>query len=109
VRLDPAGTVDPAAGAALTAALADAVMPLVTAEGDPALVLTGGETARAVLDRLGVTRLRPVGHDRGAVTALTDGGRTVVTRPGSFGTGVTLAELVTSLLTERTTTTKEPA
>ena len=62
-----------------------------------ALVLTGGETARAVLDRLGVRSLRPVRADAGAVTALADDGRTVVTRPGSFGHGAALADIVTTL------------
>jgi D-threonate/D-erythronate kinase len=105
VRVDPGAPVDHAAGPTLARALADAVVPLTP--GRP-LVLTGGETARAVLDRLGVRSLRPVHHDRGAVTARTDDGRTVVTRPGSFGTGASLAELVSHLLTDRATT-KESA
>ncbi|MEV8390940.1 MULTISPECIES: four-carbon acid sugar kinase family protein [unclassified Streptomyces] len=50
------------------------------------LVLTGGETARRVLDALGVTRLHPVGQiHHGAVHCRTDDGRSVVTRPGSYG------------------------
>ena len=50
------------------------------------LVLTGGETARRVLDALDVHRLSPRGSvHHGAVVSTTDDGRTVVTRPGSFG------------------------
>ncbi|MGD6755981.1 four-carbon acid sugar kinase family protein [Streptomyces sp. BH105] len=54
--------------------------------GRPDLVLTGGETARRVLDALGVTELRPAGEiHHGAVKSRTTDGRTVVTRPGSYG------------------------
>ncbi|MFE1840452.1 nucleotide-binding domain containing protein [Streptomyces sviceus] len=48
--------------------------------------MTGGETARRVLDALGVAYLAPLGQiHHGAVHALTADGRHVVTRPGSFG------------------------
>jgi 4-hydroxythreonine-4-phosphate dehydrogenase len=52
----------------------------------PDLVLTGGETARAVVDAIGLTSLRPI-HvvHHGAVVCVAEGGRRVVTRPGSFG------------------------
>ncbi|GAB3760638.1 four-carbon acid sugar kinase family protein [Microlunatus parietis] len=50
------------------------------------LVLTGGHTARAVLDRLGVDTLRLCAEiHHGAVALGAAGDRTVVTRPGSFG------------------------
>jgi 4-hydroxythreonine-4-phosphate dehydrogenase len=98
-RLDPAAPVEPARGPALARAVAEAVAPLAPGRS---LVLTGGETARAVLERVGVRSLRPLRQDRGAVTSTTDDGRAVVTRPGSFGTGASLAELVTTL-TDRTT------
>ncbi|WP_165974700.1 four-carbon acid sugar kinase family protein [Nonomuraea deserti] len=50
------------------------------------LVLTGGETARRVLDALDVRELIPVGQvHHGAVHSRTPDGRSVVTRPGSFG------------------------
>ncbi|MEV5889156.1 four-carbon acid sugar kinase family protein [Nonomuraea fuscirosea] len=50
------------------------------------LVLTGGETARRVLDALGVTELTPLGQiHHGAVLSRTPQGHHVVTRPGSFG------------------------
>lgn len=67
----------------LTAALALFIAPV--AQGIP-LVLTGGDTARAVLDRLGVRWIEPlVEIEHGAVLSRTDGGGLVVTRPGSFG------------------------
>ncbi|MFD4946059.1 four-carbon acid sugar kinase family protein [Streptomyces sp. NPDC058409] len=50
------------------------------------LVLTGGETARNVLDAVGVAELTPVGQvHHGAVRLRTPDGRSVVTRPGSYG------------------------
>lgn len=94
VRPGPA-VVDPASSAALVHALADAVADAAGAAG--ALVLTGGETARAVLDRLGTGHLSPVAATGGAVTARADDGRVVVTRPGSFGGTHSLAAIVSSL------------
>lgn len=81
-------TIGPAAPARgtprdLTSALALFIAPV--AQGIP-LVLTGGDTARAVLDRLGVQWIEPlVEIEHGAVLSRTDGGALVVTRPGSFG------------------------
>jgi uncharacterized protein YgbK (DUF1537 family) len=67
----------------LTSALALFIAPV--ARGLP-LVLTGGDTARAVLDRLGIRFIEPlVEIEHGAVLSRTDGGGLVVTRPGSFG------------------------
>ncbi|MBJ8341340.1 4-hydroxythreonine-4-phosphate dehydrogenase PdxA [Antrihabitans sp. YC3-6] len=79
-----AGTVDPENSHRLVCALADVAARLI--DDSTNLVLTGGETARTVLDRLGVARLEPV-HEiaPGAIVSVTPGGRTVVTRPGSFG------------------------
>ncbi|MHA3024660.1 four-carbon acid sugar kinase family protein [Mycobacterium sp. BMJ-28] len=60
----------------------------------PDLILTGGETARAVIDALGLTDLRPV-HEvhHGAVVSVASDGRSVATRPGSFGDGNSLAAI----------------
>ncbi|NIZ90554.1 nucleotide-binding domain containing protein, partial [Kineococcus rubinsiae] len=59
------------------------------------LVLTGGETARAVLTRLGVTALRPVAQlSHGAVVSVAEDGRLVATKPGSFGGPAELHDLV---------------
>lgn len=50
------------------------------------LTLTGGETARAVLDALRVRRITVRGTiNGGAALGTTDAGTTIVTRPGSFG------------------------
>ena len=66
--------------------------------GDADLVLTGGETARRVLDALGVPHLAPLGQiHHGAVHALTPDGRHVVTRPGSFGDADSLLRIATAL------------
>ncbi|MFD3620595.1 4-hydroxythreonine-4-phosphate dehydrogenase PdxA [Streptomyces sp. NPDC058676] len=66
--------------------------------GDADLVLTGGETARRVLDALGVPHLAPLGQiHHGAVHALTPDGRHVVTRPGSFGDTDSLLRIATAL------------
>lgn len=51
-----------------------------------ALVLTGGHTARTVLEALGIDHLTVVDEiHHGAVLSHTRDGRPVVTRPGSFG------------------------
>ncbi|MER6142297.1 four-carbon acid sugar kinase family protein [Streptomyces sparsogenes] len=67
-------------------------------DGAVDLVLTGGETARRVLDALGVTELHPVGQvHHGAVHLRTPDGRSVVTRPGSFGDADSLRLIVQAL------------
>ncbi|MGO4753383.1 nucleotide-binding domain containing protein, partial [Streptomyces sp. 2MCAF27] len=67
-------------------------------EGPVDLVLTGGETARRVLDALGVSELHPVGQvHHGAVHLRAPDGRSVVTRPGSFGDADSLRQIVHAL------------
>ncbi|MEU3729286.1 four-carbon acid sugar kinase family protein [Streptomyces sp. NPDC033538] len=83
VSVDGSGGVRSGAARSIVAGLARAVAALPTR---PDLVLTGGETARRVLDSMGVTTLWPVGEiHHGAVHCRTADGRSVVTRPGSFG------------------------
>ncbi|MCV7228922.1 4-hydroxythreonine-4-phosphate dehydrogenase PdxA [Mycolicibacterium komossense] len=84
IALAITGPVRPADAHRLVAALADTAVGLVDDATD--LVLTGGETARAVLDRLGVHALEPI-HEihTGAIMSVTPAGSRVVTRPGSFG------------------------
>ncbi|MEU2209357.1 four-carbon acid sugar kinase family protein [Streptomyces hygroscopicus] len=79
--------------------LARAVRDAVAAHpGALDLVLTGGETARRVLDALAVTELDPVGQvHHGAVHLSTPDGRSVVTRPGSFGDPDSLRHIVQAL------------
>jgi len=97
VSLDGAAGVRPELAPQLAASLAQAVEP--AAADDRALVLTGGETARGVLDLLGCDRLTPVAERCGAVLSRA-GDRLVATRPGSFGSPTSLADLVASLFTE---------
>ena len=76
-------TIDPAVSGRLAEALAEFVAPVTTGRH---LVLTGGATARAVLDSMGVRWMDPVHEiEHGAVLSRTDQGTLVVTRPGSFG------------------------
>ncbi|MEV1177987.1 nucleotide-binding domain containing protein [Nonomuraea sp. NPDC049784] len=72
-------------GAALTRHLGEVVREAL-GEGPADLILTGGETARRVLDALGVRELIPLDQvHHGAVHSRTPEGHSVVTRPGSFG------------------------
>ncbi|MEU1180130.1 four-carbon acid sugar kinase family protein [Streptomyces sp. NPDC005820] len=89
------GLPSPAQARRLAAALAETV---TEAAHDSDLVLTGGETARRVLDALRVTRLRPVGQiHHGAVLSHAPDGRTVVTRPGSYGESDSLLRIARAL------------
>ncbi|MFF5982216.1 four-carbon acid sugar kinase family protein [Streptomyces olindensis] len=89
------GAAGPALARRLVAALADTV---ADAARDCDLVLTGGETARRVLDAVRVTDLRPVGQiHHGAVLSRTPDGRWVVTRPGSYGEADSLRRIVRAL------------
>ena len=85
---------EPAEAHAVSAALGQFIAA-AEREHRPDLVLTGGETARAVVDAMGITTLRPV-HEihHGAVESVTTDGRRVVTRPGSFGTADSLVAIV---------------
>jgi 4-phospho-D-threonate 3-dehydrogenase / 4-phospho-D-erythronate 3-dehydrogenase len=83
---------------AVVAALARAVAELDPGPDGADLVLTGGETARRVLDELGIDELEPlaqIGH--GAVRSRTADGRHVVTRSGSFGGVGSLRDIVAEL------------
>jgi 4-hydroxythreonine-4-phosphate dehydrogenase len=75
--------VDPAISTILAAALAEFVSPFAS---QAPMVLTGGETARAVLNSLNIRWLEPLAEiEHGAVLSRTDRNTLVVTRPGSFG------------------------
>lgn len=83
--LTVAGPVDPARSSEISAALADLVARAIR-DRTVGLVLTGGETARRVLDALGVNTLHPIAEiHHGAVVSRTAAGGYVATRPGSFG------------------------
>ena len=99
VRPDPVSPLAPADSRRLSAGLADlATQALAGVGGRVDLVLTGGETARRVLDALGVTRLTPLGQvHHGAVLSRLPGGASVVTRPGSFGSPDSLLSILAAL------------
>ncbi|WP_147915642.1 four-carbon acid sugar kinase family protein [Ruania zhangjianzhongii] len=75
-----------------------------------ALYLSGGHTARRVLEQLGLTTLRTAPHGHGAVARLIAvDGRTVLTKPGSYGDRHTLLDLTTPAPADHTPTPdKEP-
>jgi 4-hydroxythreonine-4-phosphate dehydrogenase len=87
VMPDPGARVDSAKGPLLTAALAAMVRPLGDRAG--ALVVTGGETARAVFEAWGVNRLRLIGEvEAGLPFSVTAGWSReipVLTKAGGFG------------------------
>jgi D-threonate/D-erythronate kinase len=95
VMLD--GLVDVAVVRRLNAALAEVCAPVIPAAG--LLVLTGGETARAVLSRRGVTGLRLLNElEPGVVLARTEPQPGyVITKAGGFGTRETLHRAVTAV------------
>ncbi|SEE75072.1 four-carbon acid sugar kinase family protein [Ruania alba] len=79
---------------AMAALAATCRAALPGAGADVCLYLSGGYTARRVLDRLGFTELRliPGTHDVVAHLVAPDG-RTVLTKPGSYGDRNTLIDL----------------
>lgn len=82
----------------LSAALAELIAPHKDRIG--ALVVTGGETARAVLTGLGITSLRLVKEvEPGVPLAVSTGGRImpVITKSGSFGHSATLRRCAEAL------------
>ena len=72
------------------------------------LFLTGGETARVVLDELGVTSLAPVKQlEPGVVICSTPDGRLIGTKPGSFGNPDILTTALTTLRELRASLSQE--
>jgi 4-hydroxythreonine-4-phosphate dehydrogenase len=99
VVLTVSGSVPMAQRASLSAALgryvaaSDCQVP-----SRPDLVLTGGETARSVIDALGIAALQPVGVvHHGAVVCVAPDGRRIVTRPGSFGNSDSFVDITAHL------------
>ncbi|MCX2730142.1 four-carbon acid sugar kinase family protein [Saccharopolyspora sp. NFXS83] len=99
LTVDAPDGVDPAQSRALVQGLADTARRAVAAADRPVdLVLTGGETARRVLDALGVPALAPLAQiHHGAVHSRAPGGTSVVTRPGSFGEADSLVRIAEHL------------
>jgi 4-hydroxythreonine-4-phosphate dehydrogenase len=81
-------------GGDLDAAFSAVARAIAELPGRTDLVLTGGDTARRMLDALGTTALFPEAevHD-GAVLSTTPDGAGVVTRPGSYGADDSLVRI----------------
>lgn len=95
VTLDPQDEWD---DASLQHALAGVAAAVRALPGRTDLVLTGGDTARRVLDALGVLLLRVESEiEDGAVLSTIDDGAAVVTRPGSFGDEHSLVRILHQL------------
>lgn len=111
LALTPAATeVDPTAAGTIVRHLAETAAGLLQSVRPAAdLILTGGETAREVLDALGIDVLTPLAAvQHGAVVSLADDGRLVGTKPGSFGDEHALRQLYESIITLRAGVTVHP-
>ncbi|HKU10644.1 MAG TPA: 4-hydroxythreonine-4-phosphate dehydrogenase PdxA [Sinomonas sp.] len=107
IALTVAGAVDPARSGEIVAHLARLTRE-VQKDLRTDLILTGGETAREVLDALGICSLVPhTAVQHGAVVSTADDGRLVATKPGSFGDPLALAELYRAIQLCRATQQKE--
>ena len=100
VRGDPvvlavAGAVPPASTRELVRCMAAAAEPLL--RGASTLVLTGGDTARSVLDLLGVAQLQVLGELEPGICLSRDGARFVVTKAGGFGDSQSLVRVLRHL------------
>ncbi|MDQ0679631.1 4-hydroxythreonine-4-phosphate dehydrogenase [Arthrobacter pascens] len=104
-----AGKVDPARAASIIRALSQ--FAAEAAKGaDADLILTGGETAREVLDAVGLQRLVPLAAvQHGAVLSRADDGTLVGTKPGSFGDGLALLQLYDEIREQRGRSAQAPA
>lgn len=85
--------------------MAEAAQALLQRAGT--LVLTGGATARAVLDCLGVHRLDVVGELEPGICLSRDGARCVVTKAGAFGDSQSLLRVLRHLGADVSAGTKE--
>ena len=99
VTLQSPHGVNPAHSREIVRRLAETAAHAVRSADRPVdLVLTGGETARRVLDALGMDELVPLTQiHHGAVRSRTRGGTSVVTRPGSFGDADSLVRIAEHL------------
>lgn len=88
-----AGKVDPARSNSIVQALSQFAARAAT-KANADLILTGGETAREVLDAVGLHMLAPLASvQHGAVISLAEDGTLVGTKPGSFGDDLALVQL----------------
>ncbi|MFJ6376044.1 4-hydroxythreonine-4-phosphate dehydrogenase PdxA [Pseudarthrobacter oxydans] len=104
-----ASKVDPSGSARIVQALSG--FAAEAAKATPAdLILTGGETAREVLDAIGLHRLVPLAAvQHGAVLSRADDGTLVGTKPGSFGNDLALLQLYDEIRERRGLAAQAPA
>ncbi|MEE9095425.1 4-hydroxythreonine-4-phosphate dehydrogenase PdxA [Pseudarthrobacter phenanthrenivorans] len=104
-----AAKVDPFRSANIVQALS--TFAAQAAKAAPAdLILTGGETAREVLDAVGRYSLVPLGAvQHGAVLSRADDGTLVGTKPGSFGDDLALLQLYDDIRKRRGQPAEAPA
>ncbi|MEJ8836396.1 four-carbon acid sugar kinase family protein [Ramlibacter sp. AN1133] len=95
VVLAVTGNAPAASSRALVQRMAEAAEPLLRRAST--LVLTGGDTARSVLDRLGVERLQVLGELEPGICLSRDGARFVVTKAGGFGDSQSLVRVLRHL------------
>jgi len=95
VVLAVSGSAPAASSRALVQRMAQAAQPLLHCAST--LVLTGGDTARSVLDRLGVGRLEVLGELEPGICLSRDGQRFVVTKAGGFGDSQSLVRVLRHL------------
>lgn len=104
-----ASKVDPTGSARIVQALSR--FAAEAAKATPTdLILTGGETAREVLDAVGLQRLVPLAAvQHGAVLSRADDGTLVGTKPGSFGDDLALLQLYDEIRERRGRSAQAPA
>jgi uncharacterized protein YgbK (DUF1537 family) len=95
VVLAVSGHAPAASSRRLVQRMAEAAEPLLRRAST--LVLTGGDTARSVLDRLGVERLQVLGELEPGICLSRDGTRFVVTKAGGFGDSQSLVRVLRHL------------
>ncbi|OAE01074.1 4-hydroxythreonine-4-phosphate dehydrogenase PdxA [Arthrobacter sp. OY3WO11] len=104
-----ASKVDPSGSARIVQALSR--FAAEAAKATPTdLILTGGETAREVLDAVGLHRLVPLAAvQHGAVLSRAGDGTLVGTKPGSFGDDLALLQLYDEIRERRGRSAQSPA
>ncbi|MGP0223930.1 4-hydroxythreonine-4-phosphate dehydrogenase PdxA [Paenarthrobacter sp. NCHU4564] len=101
--------IDPARAASIVQALSKFAAE-VAKETRADLILTGGETAREVLQTVGRSSLVPLAAvQHGAVVSRADDGTLVGTKPGSFGDDLALLQLYHEIRERRRQTAAAPA
>ncbi len=104
-----ASKVDPSGSARIVQALSRFAAE-ATKAAPTDLILTGGETAREVLDAVGLHRLVPLAAvQHGAVLSRADDGTLVGTKPGSFGDDLALLQLYDEIRERRGRSAQAPA